>query len=559
MRRAALAVIIALAAPAGAEPRPANLRLRAPPLPLPDKLEMRVAQRPAPPPPEKPADPPAEDQVSDVEVLALETELRDRIRDSDRLGQRRTLDERVVLQVSLGVGLDGGQPSGDPLLSGAPLDQDAGYADLRSYGFGDLILGTNGLGTRSLRSYFAASYRFDNPTDRASSPVPTVYDGDLENRVLHSGWIDLEQVFDQPLLRPLYLRVGRQFKYSPAMINFDGLSFGYKTEVIRAAGFFGRRASPYGFDGEDAEAQITGFEANADLWEWRRWPVVLSGGALFFDEHRHLDVAAAIRWRRNMLVRAKVRNLDGDFARGTVRLRGRTSSVTTFSVILDNQTENDWLYDLLALAPATEIGEARSYLNLGPPRPRVRLSGRAGTVLLRNVDVLGTAAVALEHGDEEEFERSAFRSTYAEGGAAVEIRLRRSVRIGTSGLARIYRRPIAETGNNLGVADPLPQTTESTGERGFVEGGGFARYSLGARNFSAAAELYGRALLPRSEYVRAPDEEWDLRSGGRFSIEGWATRQIRVALVYDLTFADLRYAPELRGIKQLRLTVEGTL
>lgn len=555
-------VFCALAAPAAAEPRPVDLRLEAPPLPRPDKLAMRVAQSQPQPPPEtepKPAAEGASGEVSDVEVLALETQLRERLRESDRLGQRRSLDERVVLQVSLGVGLDGGQPSGDPLLSGAELDLETNYADLRSYGFGDLVLGTNGLGTRSLRSYFAASYRFDNPVERRSTAVPTIYDGDLDNRVVHSGWIDLEKVFDHWLLEPLYLRVGRQFKYSPAMINFDGVSFGYKTDVIRASGYFGSRTSPYGFSEEAANGPILGLEANADLWEWRQWPAVLSASALFFDQRRHVDVAAALRWRRNILVRAKLRNIDGNWARGTVRLRGRTSSVTTFSAMLDNQTENDWVYDLLAIAPATEIGEARSYLNLGLPRPRLRLRARAGTVFLRNIDVLASAAVAIEHGDPEAFEASSFRSTYAEGGAAVEVRLRRNLRVGTSGLARIYERPRDETGNMIAEADPLPETTKFTGERSFFEAGAFARYSLGARTFSAAAELYGRALQPRSEYIAAADETWDLRSGGRFSVDGWATRQVRVAVVYDLSFAALRYAPELRGVKRLRLTVEGTL
>ena len=111
----------------------------------------------------------------------------------------------------------------------------------------------------------------------------------------------------------------------------------------------------------------------------------------------------------------------------------------------------------------------------------------------------------------------------------------------------------------LGEPDALPPTTEFTGERGFIEGGTFARYSLGQRTFNASAELYGRALRSRSEYIAAGDEPWDFRSGGRFALDGWASSRVRMAVVYDLSLSDLRFAPELRGVKSLRVLVEGTL
>jgi hypothetical protein len=565
----AIAAALAMPAAAAAEP-PADLRLRAQPLPRPEDLKMRVALQDdaAPQPdPEPPAADADAEEVSDVEILDLEASLRAQVRQSDKLGQRRSLDERVVLQASLGVGIDGGQPSEDgTLLSGAELDTGANYADLRTYGFGDLVLGTNGLLSRSLRTYFSTSYRFDRDPERPSTPVPTIYDGEFGDYVVHSLWIDIEEVFDNKLLAPLYLRVGRQFKYGLAVINFEGLSFGYKTRVIRAAGYFGARASPYGFENEGMSAGgIAGFDASVDMFEWRTVPLVLSASGLFLEGRDHLDFAAAFRWRRNMLVRAKLRTLDGRSARQTVRMRGRVSDTTTFTVLIDNQTADDWVYDLLLVEPQdiaeTANGEERRYLNLGLPRPRLRVAARAGTVLFSNFDVLLMGAAALEHGDDDEFEASSFRSTYLEGGAAIEVRLRRNLRIGTSGLGRIYRRPgLPEPRpQEIGIPDALPQTTELTGERSFVEGGGFARYSLGARTFNAGAELYGRALRNRSEYIARADQDWDFRSGGRFSLDGWASNRVRLAAVYDLSFATLLYAPELRGIKTLRISVEGTL
>lgn len=574
MRIAALALALAVSAPsiAAADNAPADLRVKAPPLPRPEHLGMRVALRQAQPAPgadkgAAPA-PPAKTtdrEVSDVEILDLEASLRERVRQSDKLGQRRSLDERVVVQASLGVGIDGGQPNQDAtLLSGAPLDLEEGYADLRSYSFGDLVLGTNGLFSRSLRSYFSTTYRFDRDTNRFSTAVPTVFDGDLGNFVVHSLWIDIEDVFDNKLLKPLYLRVGRQFKYGLAMVHFEGVSFGYKTRVIRAAGYLGGRTDPYGFENAGLSAGlIAGLDGTVDLYEWRKIPLVLSSNWLAHEDRRHLDVAAAFRWRRNILVRGKLRWLNRKSARQTVQMRARVSKTTTVTAVIDNQTSNDWVYDILLVKPEDieEFGvlNDRRYLFLGLPRPRLRASARAGTVLLRNIDVLATVAAALEHGRDEDFERSSFRSTYLEGGAAVELRLRRNIRIGTSGLGRIYNRPREGREEMPLVADPLPETTEFTGERAFLEGGGFVRYSLGARTFNAGAELYGRAMRTRSEYIIADDEVWDFRTGGRFSIDGWTSSRVRLAAVYDLSFSELRYAPELRGIKTLRIMIEGTL
>jgi hypothetical protein len=564
LRIATTIAVLGIATAAAAEPAP-DLRVRGLPLPLPEHLHMRVVlKEPGDAAPATRKTPAPAATSEDVELLDLDASLRQQVRESDSLGQRRRLDEKVVLNVSLGVGLDGGQPETDAtLLSGAPLDESNDYTRLRSYSFGDLILGTNGLGTRSLRTYFSTSYRFDTPLDRNAGPVPTVYDGELSDYVVHAAWIDLEDVFSNRVLKPLYVRVGRQFKYGVAVTQFSGITLGYKTRAFRAAGFVGTRASPYGFAepgiGEDRESEgLTGLEATFDFYDLNRFPLVLSASQLSYDDRNHIDASAALRWSRNVLVRGKARLINGEHARQTLKVRTRISEVTTIAAEIDNRTANDWAYDLLLVTEPDQPGDPRSYLNFGIPRPRVRAGARGGTVLLRNIDLLLSTAAAIEYADSSEQAPSAFHSSYLEAGAAVEVRLRRNLRLGASSSGRLYRRPRRQRATSPDMPDPLPLDTGATGERTFGEGGLSARYSLGARKFSASAELYGRALLPRSEYIREEEEQRDTRTGGRFSIDGWASEKIRLGLVYDLSFGALRYAPELEGIKSLRLTAEGT-
>ncbi len=499
------------------------------------------------------------DRVADT----IDARLREQLRQSDTLGERRRLDEKLVLQVSLGIGIDGGQPSGKTLLSGASLDEGSNYSRLRSYGFGNATIGTNGLGTRSLRSYLASSYRFDKNIAAASTPIPTVYDGEFSDFVVRSAWIDLEDVFDSPALRPLYFRVGRQYKYLAAIAHFDGISGGYQTKNVKASAFIGSRVDLY--DSATPSGTLSGGELNIHLGRlggvsWRLVASTLRAG-----QHTHTSGSIAARINRGTrvaTVAAKVRTIGRKLAAESIRIRSRVSAQTTATFELDNQHSRDWAYDFLLLeSPSLSATSPRRYLDLGPPRPRIRIKLRGGTVLLRNIDILASiagAAIYSHNSDDLGGQAPSTRSTYLEAGTAIELRLRRNLRLGASVTGRIFRRRGQRATSNIDqIPDPLPTNTGLAGERTFAEAGTFLGYTLGARRFSAKAEFYGRRFRSRSPYIPIDSEQAELRSGGRFSVEGWANDHLRLSVAYDLSLAAIRQAPELDGIKSLRANVEG--
>ena len=50
--------------------------------------------------------------------------------------------------------------------------------------------------------------------------------------------------------------------------------------------------------------------------------------------------------------------------------------------------------------------------------------------------------------------------------------------------------------------------------------------------------------------------EFDVRGGGRVSFDAWVTQRLRLRAEYDLSSA-LDWAPEIRGLKALRVLAEG--
>jgi hypothetical protein len=476
-------------------------------------------------------------------------------------GQR--LDEKVVFRANIGFGIDGGQPSNSKkLLSGDTLDDQNDYSSLRSYGFGDLVLGTRGLLLPSLGTYFASEFRFDQDIDRPTQAVPSVHYADgVQDVLVRSAYGEAQGFIHIPWLRPLYLRAGRQFKYGVTVAHFDGLTLGYDTRPVGASIWFGSRVSLYGLGQNPIGSQDKYFGASArvDLSELsRRTPLVLTLDTLQFSGFSHREYAVAYRWKPDILIRGSARQLDTNLARETVSVWARLSEVTTLTAEIDNRSGDDWIYDLILFRPPERDGDPRSYLNLGPPLPRVQLDVRAGTVILRNLDVLVRGAAAVEHAQDED---APFSPTYIEAGAALEVRLRRDLRLGSTFTARRYRRDAVDTvADTDGVPDPLPELGNRVGETSFYEGGVGVDYSVGARRFSASGELYGRLYQRQGPYDPQPAivDDPDLRTGGRFSVEGWASNRLRIKAEYDVSISDIDLAPELRGIKSLRVLAEGS-
>ena len=197
-------------------------------------------------------------------------------------------------------------------------------------------------------------------------------------------------------------------------------------------------------------------------------------------------------------------------------------------------------------------------MDFGEVLPRSILRVRYGTVLLRNLDVLLRGGAAIDRRDRSTTPKgSSYSSSYAELGGAAEIRVRRSLRFGSSLSSRRYFLSNDKQGPGIvGRAGDLPGNTGSTGVTSYWEGGLNLNYSPGARQFSANGEVYGRRYSLRSEFLA--DTIADTRTGGRFGIEGWVKDRIRLKAEYDLTLGSLLMAPELRDLRALRVLMEGS-
>jgi len=219
--------------------------------------------------------------------------------------------------------------------------------------------------------------------------------------------------------------------------------------------------------------------------------------------------------------------------------------------------DTDWRWDPSLITDDSTA--ARRYLDLGPVVPKFTASLRGGTLIAENVDLLGRATLA---GDLSKFGEpgSSFSASYVELGGALEVRLRRTVAVSASVLSRQTERedliggPITDV--RL-VPQPLPPSA-ATGERGFTELGVRMRMSLGARQFSALAEVYGRQTRYAELYLDPtnPIPTSDVRGGGRITLDAWIGKRLRLFASYDLSSA-IAFTPEITSYKSLRLTMTG--
>lgn len=515
--------------------------------------------------PPKPTTKPARPATDDTEVPVAVSSSRQTPDSSAKLAdiknKQPNLSDKVVFRMNLGFGLDGGQPSGEPLRSGAELDRTSNYAQLRIYGFGDAVVGTHGLGIPSLSSYFASQFRFDKKTQRPSGPVPNSYDIEGINSVLvRSGYAEVDGIFEHPVFKPLFLRAGRQYRYGPAVAHFDGISFGWDTPATTVSFYTGRRVSLYNFDhGEYIEngGLIGGSRVRIDMYQLRQVPLVLEGSTLVFDETLHFDGGLTFRWSEQVLMNTSFRILGNDFVRQRLQLRARISKVSTVKVDIENRSGDDWTYDLLLRSPEYDATDPRRWLSLGKPLPRLYLNLRAGTVWLDNFDLLFRAGAAIDTRDSDFEAPSAFSASYFDIGGAIEARIRRAVALGASLLIRRFNREpdmvVPQTG-----PDELPDNSGSFGERSFMEGGITLRLTRATGAFSASADLYGRIYRQQSPFATELIDDPDRRVGGRFSVYGYVDKRLRLRAEYDTAFAPEVQAPELRGVQSLRLMMEGT-
>lgn len=513
------------------------------------------------------------------------------------LGSLRDVRRPVSLRFNLGYVVDGTALTGKTNQSQRDV-RDFDVARLRAYAVGEGYFSTRGVIAPSLSTYFATRFQIAQPTrtfdpndptqklTTVGPPVATWFDrSGFEPRAV---WIEAKDFLPDARLAPLRLRAGELYVYGPWMLHMYGGITEWDSKLVRASLYAGSRVPDYTlgnyFEQKD-RAGIGGGSLRFDLRALKRpIPFAIGFEALGFTATgaddgtatRHGMMQLDWRPRKDVALIGQIRALDGSLANEHVQLRSRYKQVTNLVFDFTHRHRVDWRWDP-SVPNDDHLLQARRYLDLGPVIPQGLLSGRAGTLIAENVDVYVRGAYSFDLAASDE-EKTSYSAPYVEFGGALEVRLRRTIGLGFSGLTRQTTRTqtvaneIPDIPNQI---DPLPsQYSAVLGERGFTELGTTLRLSLGARRLSALVEIYGRRSRYPLNYcagTRLADGTPDgncmsatdtgipadnLRGGGRVSIDAWIGSQLRLFASYELSSA-LEFQREISGFKSLRLTMEG--
>jgi hypothetical protein len=584
----AIAVVIASAAVASGEPAPVRLRLEREPPPRHLRMRPRVAATPSAAQGAdvggSPATPTPAATPGALAVVASEA-------DGDDGAAIRDLRKPISVRFSLGYVVDGTALTGRPTRSGdevRPYD----FALLRAYALGDGSLSTRGVLLPSLSTFINGRFWLTRPSvafnpdsfapreQVVPPPIATWFDrSGYEPR---SAWAEVSDFLPDKRFAPLRVRAGEIYVYGPWVLHMYGLLAAWEGKLIRASAYGGSRVPDYTgfrFSDDQDRAGIAGTSLRVDLRALRRpipfaisgeWLAFTAAGAASDTASRHTKIQLDWRPRQDIALIGHARTLDGRLANEHVQLRTRYKQVTNVVVDVTHRRDTDWRWDPSVTNP--DPLQARRYLDLGPVLPQLLVSGRAGTLIAENVDVLVRGALSNDLVDDD-LARNTYAASFGELGAGLEVRLRRTVGLGLSGLTRQTRR-YAQVSNQIpdipGRTDPLPaEYGPELGERGFTEGGASVRMSLGARRFSALAEAYARRTRYSLVYCRASLDDaacmddtqtgiktTDIRAGGRVTIDAWMGPQLRLFASYEFS-SRLDLAPEISGYKSVRLVMEG--
>ena len=582
MKRTVIGILLASGLAAADPAGPAiDLRITRQPSPRNLRMRPRISQA-APAVPKVKTPMPAAPKVSATQSEPI-----------DDLEGLRDIEQRVSFSMNLGYQVDGARLSGKAGLgSPAPVPgQD--FATFRSYGFAEAFGATRGVGVASLDTYFALRFQAarrieianpdpmdaeDRPRVQVAPPIATWFErSGLEVR---SGWAEIRDFLPQRWgMKHLRVRGGDQYVYGPWILHLNGFNVSYDGPAVTAALYGGPRHSDYTRAQTEKRPLAFGGTLRIDLRDFtNKVPIVIGGEVLRLggseetgqDATNHQQLQVDWRPRTDVVVLAQTRWLDGDIANQRAEIRARYKQVTNFVFDIMRRKQFDWRWDpsLVQRAPgdprcgdgdtSPTCLEAQRFLDLGPVLPQVIASVRAGTLIAENIDLLGRAAYALDRTEENQ-PTTSYNASYRELGGAFEVRLRRQVAVGASILNRNNRRQdIAEPiYDERGTAQPLPQN-KLLGDDRFVEVGTSIRLTLGARRFSTQLEIFGRRTVYNANYVDPILDvpTIDLRGGGRFLVDAWVGRRIRLFASYDVSSA-FDFTPEITGYKSLRLAVTG--
>jgi hypothetical protein len=576
---------LALTAVAGADAP--NLRLVREPTPR--HLRMRPRAAAAGPPASAPAGPalpptvPAAAAAPAATSTAVDPS-------AEGAGLVRDLRRPVSVRFNMGYVVDGTSPTNRATHSGTQLREGTDYRRLRAYALGEGYFSSRGVLLPSLSTYFAGAFQIAQERvypdgQPVPPPVATWFRG--SGFLGRSAWLEVKDFVDDKRFAPLRVRAGQQYVYGPWMLHMYGALAAWDGKLTKLSVYGGSRVPDYTLvEVTDKDRSgIFGASARIDLRALaQQIPFAMGLEVLRFTARggptdsasQHGLLQVDWRPREDVALIGRTRVLDGERANDQVQLRTRYKQVTNLVFDFTYRHDTDWRWDPAVTNPDPLL--PRRYLDLGPVVPQMIYSGRAGTLIKENVDVLVRGAIADDRVNTLE-ERSTYSASYAELGGGFEVRPRRTIGLGVTGLTRQTKRYALRTTQIIdvpGSTQPLPRMySPEVGERGFVEVGSSLRMSLGARRFSAIVEGYGRRTRYALTYCasaldssgdpidcRSSDDDGtgiltrDYRFGGRVTIDAWIGQQLRLFASYELS-SRIALAPEISGYKSLRLMMEG--
>ena len=477
------------------------------------------------------------------------------------------LSDKVVFHFQLGTQLEQGQISDLPLGSGAPVPE--GNRNTRFFTVGDLAVGSHGIGITPLSTYLAAHFRLDQDGVPVTTSSPSIYDlaPDASALLVRSAYAELGDFGTTGWLAGLRVRAGRQFRYGFSVVPFDGVSGWYDHARVSASGFVGQRVSLYReqldvaglplVTREAGEGIVAG--ASIDLRVVRRGEsaLVLGGESLVWKDHAYHQ--ATLRWQLNAdaALSASARLAGNTIVRWALGARARLSKTSTVQLDGEQRRGDDWAYDFITRSRTAAPGDSH-YLFLGPRVPELRLTGRAGTVLLDNLDILLSIAGAVPT---RPLFDSPWAAPYLEIGMGIDGRLASGLSLALNVRTRAYFRPEFEAT----AAQPEPDVfadAAQVGEYALYEGGARLRYAVGRKRFAADFELFLRQVddshFERPAGTRLPREEvfvGDVQAGVRLRVEAWIGARARILADYEVSGTPVEDT-ELRGMQTLRLIGE---
>lgn len=557
-------------------------RLRLVREPLPRHLRMRPRTAAAATPTPAPSVPPSAEPAQAAATTFAPSQ--------DAVGLVRDLRAPVSVRFSMGYVVDGTALTGNRTHSGTDVAT-TDFRRLRAYAVGEGTFSTRGVLLPSLSTYLSTSFQIASqqrqldPSDPSrevvvAPPIANWFDRTgVQNR---SAWLEVKDFLTDKRFAPLRLRGGQLYVYGPWVLHMYGAIAAWDGKLAQVSVYGGSRVPDYTLvevTGKDRSG-IVGTSARIDLRALKsKIPFAVgvellqftARGAATDQASQHALLQADWRPSQDVALIGRARMLDRKLANEHIQLRSRYKQVTNLVFDFQYRHSTDWRWD-----PAVgneDPLQARRYLDLGPVVPQMTFSGRAGTLIKENVDVLLRGAIADDRVDGDA-ERNTFTNRYFEIGGGFEVRLRRTIALGVSGLSRQTRRYATVTGQIQdvpGEAQLLPRPYSPTiGDRGFTELGSTLRMSLGARRFSALVEGYGRRTRYALTYCDGSNEpgadcrsaldtgipDEDYRFGGRVTIEAWIGSRLRMFASYELS-SRLDIAPEISGYKSIRLMMEG--